>query len=65
MMPYIWDYRGRVLIALLCLVVSKLAMVGVPVLLKYIVDDLDADPGQIIVLPIAFLLGYGLLRFIN
>jgi ATP-binding cassette subfamily B protein len=65
MMPYIWEYRGRVLLALLCLVISKLAMVGVPVVLKYIVDDLDADPGQIIVLPVAFLLGYGLLRFIN
>ena len=29
MMPYIWDYRGRVLFALACLVISKLAMVGV------------------------------------
>ena len=65
MMPYIWEYRGRVLLALLCLVISKLAMVGVPVLLKYIVDGLNADPGQIIVLPIAFLIGYGVLRFIN
>jgi ABC-type transport system involved in Fe-S cluster assembly fused permease/ATPase subunit len=65
MMPYIWDYRGRVLVALGCLVISKLAMVGVPVILKYIVDGLDANPGQIIVFPLALLLGYGLLRFIN
>jgi len=65
MMPYIWDYRGRVLFALACLMVSKLAMVGVPVVLKYIVDTLDADPGQVVVLPILLLLIYGVLRFIN
>ena len=65
MMPYLWDYRGRVQFALACLVVSKLAMVGVPVVLKYIVDGLDAEPGQIIVLPLMLLLIYGLLRFIN
>jgi ATP-binding cassette subfamily B protein len=64
-MPYIWDYRGRVLFALACLMVSKLAMVGVPVVLKYIVDALDADPGQVVVLPILLLLIYGVLRFIN
>jgi ATP-binding cassette subfamily B protein len=64
-MPYIWDYRGRVLFALACLVISKLAMVGVPVVLKYIVDALDADPGQVIALPIVLLLIYGVLRFIN
>jgi ATP-binding cassette subfamily B protein len=54
-----------VLFALACLVISKLAMVGVPVVLKYIVDALDADPGQVIALPIVLLLIYGVLRFIN
>ena len=65
MMTYAWDYQGRVLIALACLVVSKLAMVGVPIVLKYIVDGLNADPGQTVALPIVLLLIYGLLRFIN
>ena len=65
MMPFIWDYRGRVLVALLCLIISKLAMVGVPVVLKYIVDGLDASPGQTVVLPVMLLLAYGLLRFVN
>jgi len=65
MMPYIWDYRGRVLVALACLIVSKLAMVGVPVILKYIVDGLDAGSGQTVVLPVMLLLAYGVLRFIN
>ena len=65
MMPYIWDYRGRVLVALACLIVSKLAMVGVPVVLKYIVDGLDAGTGKTVVLPVTLLLAYGMLRFIN
>ena len=65
MMTYAWDYQGRVLIALACLVISKLAMVGVPVVLKYIVDGLDAGPEQTVALPIVLLLAYGLLRFIN
>jgi len=65
MAPYVWEYRGRVLLALACLVISKLAMVGVPVVLKYIVDGLDAESGQMLVLPISLLLAYGLLRFIN
>ena len=65
MLPYIWDYRGRVLIALLCLVISKLAMVGIPVILKHIVDGLNAGPGQTVALPVLLLLVYGLLRFLN
>ncbi len=65
MMVYVWDYRGRVMIAMVCLVISKLAMVGVPIVLKYIVDGLNAGAGQAIALPIALLGAYGLLRFIN
>ena len=65
MLPFIWSYRGRVLLALLFLVLSKLAMVGVPIVLKYIIDALDTPPDQTATLPVALLLGYGLLRFIN
>ena len=65
MLPFIWSYRGRVLLALLFLVLSKLAMVGVPVVLKFIIDALDTPPDQTATLPVALLLAYGLLRFIN
>jgi len=65
MAPYIWDYRGRVLVAVLCLVISKLAMVGVPVVLKHIVDGLNVGTQQAVALPVLLLLVYGLLRFIN
>ena len=47
---YLWDYKGRVLLALACLMVSKLAIVAVPLLLKEIVNALDSanDAGEII-----------------
>lgn len=65
MMPFVWAYKGRVLLALSCLVISKLAMVGIPIVLKYIVDALDKNAGEVVVLPVIFLLAYGVLRFIN
>ena len=65
MFPFIWTYRGRVLLALASLVVSKLAMVGIPVTLKFIVDALDKSNEHAVVLPVLFLVIYGVLRFIN
>jgi ABC-type transport system involved in Fe-S cluster assembly fused permease/ATPase subunit len=65
MFPFIWTYRGRVLLALASLVVSKLAMVGIPVVLKHIVDELDRGPKDTVVLPVLLLVIYGVLRFIN
>ncbi len=59
--PFLWDYRGRVALALGSLVLSKVANVGVPLLLKHIVDALSRTGGQL-VLPLALLLGYGALR---
>ena len=43
MFPFIWEYRGRVLFALLSLVISKVAIVGIPFILKEIVDHLDIE----------------------
>ncbi len=65
MLPYMWDYQGRILLALLCLIVAKLATVGVPLILKQIVDALDSSQGQAVVLPIMLLLVYGVLRAIT
>ena len=62
---YVWDYRGRVLVALLSLVVAKVAMVGVPLVLKEIVDALDTSKQTTIVLPVVLLLAYGVLRLVN
>jgi ABC-type multidrug transport system fused ATPase/permease subunit len=59
--PYIWDFKGRVVVALGCLVLSKLAVVGMPLILKEIVDGLDTSKGEL-VLPLILLLAYGGLR---
>ncbi len=60
--PFLWDYRGRVLLALSCLVLAKVANVGIPLVLKDIVDHLDVDETSLLVLPLALLLMYGCLR---
>jgi ATP-binding cassette subfamily B protein len=62
MLPYIWDYRGRVLLALLFLVLAKIGNVGIPIILKYIVDALDKAQHAAPTLPIVLLLAYGILR---
>jgi ATP-binding cassette subfamily B protein len=62
LLPYLWDYRGRVALALLALILAKGANVAVPLALKGIVDGLDQPEGQQLVLPVVLLLTYGLLR---
>ncbi len=61
-LPFLWEYRGRALFALACLIASKVANVGVPLFLKDIVDSLQGKPEQVLVLPGILLLGYGALR---
>jgi ATP-binding cassette subfamily B protein len=63
--PYLWNYRWRVAAALSFLVAAKVANVGVPVLLKHLVDALDlkaGDPRAVLVVPIGLLLAYAALR---
>jgi len=63
LLPYLWRYRSRVLFAVACLVAAKLAVVGVPILLKRIVDTLAALPaGSVLAVPVALIAGYGGLR---
>jgi len=61
LLPYLLAYKGRVLAALLALVGAKVANVGVPVLLKQIVDSLDQRTAMLAV-PLALLVAYGALR---
>ena len=61
LVPYLWEYRWRVMFALVFLVSAKLANVGVPLVMKEIVDRLDAT-NQVLVLPLALLIIYGALR---
>ena len=60
--PFLRDYLGRVFLALSCLILAKVANVGIPILLKNIVDTLDSSKHATVALPVILLLGYGLLR---
>jgi ATP-binding cassette subfamily B protein len=65
LLPYVWQWKWRVLFALACLVAAKLANIGVPLVLKQLVDALDlksGDPRALLVVPVALLLAYGALR---
>jgi len=61
LLPYLWEHKWRVVLAMLLLIAAKFANVGVPLVMKDIVDSLDASRG-VLVLPLALLLAYGLLR---
>jgi len=63
LLPYLWAYKARAVFAVLCLVLAKVAVVGVPVLLKHIVDRLAVPPaGSQVAIPIALIVAYGALR---
>ena len=64
--PYLWAYKVRVMLALAFMVGAKLANVGVPVLLKQLIDTMNPSnaitPQTLLVVPLGLLLAYGLLR---
>ncbi len=59
--PYLWEFRGRVILALAFLVAAKLANITVPLVMKRIVDGLSGDKALLAV-PASLLLAYALLR---
>ena len=65
LVPYLMEYKLRLALSILCLVGAKLASVGLPFILKYIVDGLDSDLGKIVALPLGLLVAYGAVRFAN
>lgn len=64
LLPYLWEFRGRVVLALAFLALAKVANVSVPLVLKEIVDALDTTKSML-ALPVFFLIAYGLLRLGN
>jgi ATP-binding cassette subfamily B protein len=68
LLPYLWQYKWRVVIALSLMVCAKLANVSVPLLLKELVDAMSLKPGDpqaVLVVPVALLVGYGVLRLLT
>ncbi|KPC50541.1 ABCB family ABC transporter ATP-binding protein/permease [Amantichitinum ursilacus] len=62
LLPYLWQYKVRVITAMLLLVAAKVANVGVPLVLKRIVDALGVTPHTAVLLPLGLVLAYGALR---
>ena len=64
--PYLWQYKWRVIAALTFMIGAKVANVGVPLLLKQLVDTMNPNlvsgTQALLVVPVALLIGYGLLR---
>ena len=68
LLPYLWQYKGRVIAAIALMVAAKLANVSVPLLLKNLIDAMTIAPGSsaaLLVVPSGLLLAYGALRFAN
>jgi ATP-binding cassette subfamily B protein len=63
-LTYLKAYRGRAIFALLCLIAAKWANIGVPLVLRDIIDSFDSSK-QILVLPVSLLLAYGALKLAN
>ena len=64
--PYLLEYKGRVALAMSCLIVAKLASVGLPFILKDIVDTLDVNKtAQALSVPIGLVLAYGAVRLLT
>ncbi len=65
LLPYLWEYRFRVIVALSCLIAAKVANLGIPILMKELIDSLDVkadSPQALLVVPIGVIVAYGLLR---
>ncbi len=61
LLPFLKPYRTRIALALFCLLLSKLATLGVPWVLKLLVDRLNVEP-SLLLMPVALLLAYGASR---
>ena len=64
LLPYLWAFKFRVSIALACLIAAKIANLGVPILLKSLIDSLSLTSPMhaLLVVPTAIVIAYGLLR---
>jgi ATP-binding cassette subfamily B protein len=64
LVPYLMEFKGRVILAMSLLILAKLANVTVPLVLKQIIDALDKSHA-VLMIPVALILGYGLLRLMS
>jgi len=62
-LPYLFEFKKRIAFAMLCLVLTKIASVYLPFILKDIIDTLDTNLDKaLIVVPLALVATYGGVR---
>jgi ABC-type transport system involved in Fe-S cluster assembly fused permease/ATPase subunit len=64
LVPYLTEFKGRVILAMSLLIFAKLANVTVPLVLKQIIDALDKSHAVLMV-PVALIAAYGGLRLFS
>ena len=64
LLPYLLEFKWRVFMAMVLLVLAKVANVMVPLALKEIVDAMN-HPQAALAVPVALVVGYGLLRLFS
>jgi ABC-type transport system involved in Fe-S cluster assembly fused permease/ATPase subunit len=64
LLPYLTAYKSRIVFTLLCLIVAKAANLGVPIMLKKIIDAMSIQtvPRALLVVPVSLIVAYGVLR---
>lgn len=68
LMPYVLSHPTRVAFAMACLILAKFSNIGVPMILKHLIDDLSLsadDPRRLLVVPLALIVAYGALRLLG
>ena len=63
--PYLLEYKRRILFAFACLILAKIASVYLPFVLKYTVDTLDQQKHVVVLGTVGLIAAYGLLRLAN
>lgn len=64
LLPYLLEFKGRVTVVVVLLVLAKLTSVAIPLALKEIVDAMS-QPKAMLAVPVMLVLGYGLLRLFS
>ena len=64
LLPYLTAYKARIVFTLLCLVIAKAANLGVPIMLKKIIDAMSIITASeaLLAVPLSLIVAYGLLR---
>ena len=65
LIPYLWEHKARVFIAIIFLILAKVAIVYTPIILKQVIDSLDTSLNKGVLLPLTLILAYGAFSIVS